>query len=96
MLRELGIKANYVLVNSGSEERLLNLLPSIAFNHCIIAVEETGKRKPLFLDLTASNHPTGAMPSADKNAFSLMIGPGITQISLFPITILNSFPFPFI
>ena len=84
MLRELGIKANYVLVNSGSEERLLNLLPSIAFNHCIIAVEETGKRKPLFLDLTASNHPTGAMPSADKNAFSLMIGPGITQPLLLP------------
>ncbi len=84
MLRELGIKANYVLVNSGNEERLLNLLPSIAFNHCIIAVEETGKKKPLFLDLTASNFPTGAIPAADKNAFSLLIRSGITQPLLLP------------
>jgi len=84
MLRELGINAHYVLVNSGNEERLLNLLPSIAFNHCIIAVEESGKQRPLFLDLTASNFPTGAIPSADRNAFSLLIRPGNTQPLLLP------------
>ena len=84
MLRELGIQADYVLVNSGSEERLQNLLPSIAFNHCIIAVEESGKKSPLFLDLTASNFPTGAIPSADKNAFALLIRQGNTQPLVLP------------
>jgi tetratricopeptide (TPR) repeat protein len=84
MLRELGIKADYVLVNSGNEERLLNVLPSIAFNHCIIAVQEQGKQKPLFLDLTASNFPTGVIPAADKNAFSLLIKQGVTQPLLLP------------
>lgn len=84
MLRELDIKADYVLVNSGSEERLTNILPSIAFNHCIIAVRETGKQQPLFLDLTASNFPTGVIPAADKNAFSLLIKPGNTIPIMLP------------
>ena len=84
MLGELGIKADYVLVNSGNEERLLHVLPSIAFNHCIIAVREKDNQKPFFLDLTASNFPTGVIPAADKNAFSLLIKPGITQPLLLP------------
>jgi len=84
MLRELGIKADYVLVNSGNEERLLNVLPSIAFNHCIIAVQEKHTQKPLFLDLTASNFPTGVIPAADKNAFSLLIKQGVSQPILLP------------
>lgn len=39
MLREVGITAHYVLVNSGDEERRGNIPPSIDFNHCIVAVE---------------------------------------------------------
>ena len=73
MLKELDIKADYVLVNSGAEQRLRDILPSIAFNHCIIAVRQSQNQNPLFLDLTASNFPAGVMPGADKNAFSLLI-----------------------
>jgi tetratricopeptide (TPR) repeat protein len=84
MLSELGIKADYVLVNSGNEERLLHLLPSIAFNHCIIAVRDNNSKNPLFLDLTASNFPMGVIPAADKNAFSLLIKQGVLQPLLLP------------
>lgn len=82
MLREVGIKAHYVLVNSGDEERFGNIPPSIEFNHCIVAVDN-GTPTPLFLDLTANNHPVGSIPTMDRDAFSLVIKPGNTT----PITL---------
>ena len=84
MLKELDIKADYVLVNSGAEQRLRDILPSIAFNHCIIAVRQSQNQNPLFLDLTASNFPAGVMPGADKNAFSLLIKNGSVQPIVLP------------
>ncbi|MBK9246788.1 MAG: DUF3857 domain-containing protein [Ignavibacteria bacterium] len=83
MLREVGIKANYVLVNSGDEERRGNIPPSIDFNHCIVAVEN-GTSTPTFLDLTANNHPVGSIPSMDRDAFSLVIKPGNSSTITLP------------
>jgi Tfp pilus assembly protein PilF/transglutaminase-like putative cysteine protease len=73
MLREAGLKANYVLVGdreSGSDPALL---PSIPFDHCIVAVETKEGRE--FLDLTASNYPIGAMPDGDLGALALVVEP---------------------
>ncbi|MBS1537645.1 MAG: DUF3857 domain-containing protein [Bacteroidetes bacterium] len=83
MLREVGIPANYVLVNSGDEEQKNNIPPSIEFNHCIVAVDN-GTNPPTFLDLTANNHPVGSIPTMDRDAFSLVIKPGNTQPILLP------------
>ncbi len=82
MLREVGIPANYVLVNSGDEEQRNNIPPTIEFNHCIVAVDN-GAKPPTFLDLTANNHPVGSIPSMDRDAFSLVIKPGNSE----PITL---------
>jgi tetratricopeptide (TPR) repeat protein len=82
MLREVGIPANYVLVNSGDEEQRNNIPPSIEFNHCIVAVDN-GANPPTFLDLTANNHPVGSIPTMDRAAFSLVIKPGSSK----PITL---------
>lgn len=76
MLREVGVKANYVLVNNGNEERLGDIPPSIAFNHCMVQAESD--EGPLFLDFTANNHPAGTVPTTDRNAFSLVIKNGST------------------
>lgn len=84
MLREVGIKAHYVLVNSGSEERLGDIPPAIEFNHCIAAVEKPSGY--YFLDFTAFNHPPGAVPGMDRAAFSLIIKPGEMKPILLPRT----------
>lgn len=73
----MGVKANYVLVNSGNKERIGDIPPSIAFNHCIVQAESD--RGPLFLDFTANNHPAGTVPTSDRNAFSLVIKNGSTS-----------------
>lgn len=76
MLREAGMHANYVLVNTRDAGLNAEVLPSIAFNHCIVAVETPkGER---YLDLTASNFPIGSIPSGDLEAFALVIKPGVT------------------
>lgn len=77
MLNELHIKAYYVLVNTRNEGLNKNILPSIAFNHAIVAVEL--KKSMLYLDLTAQNYPVGSVPNMDVDAFSLLIKPGTTK-----------------
>jgi hypothetical protein len=74
MLGELGLKGHYVLVNTRDEGLNRKVLPSIAFNHCIVAVETSRGLK--YLDLTANNYPIGSMPEMDLNAFALLIRPG--------------------
>jgi len=77
MLRELGMTAYYVLVNTRDEGLNEHVLPSIAFNHCIVAVETSkGER---YLDLTANNYPIGSTPEGDMGAFALVIKPGVTK-----------------
>lgn len=76
MLNELGLKADYVLVNTRDEGLNKNILPAIYFNHCIVAVETSHGLQ--YLDLTANNYPIGSMPEPDLNAFALVIRPGST------------------
>ncbi len=74
MLDELGVNAHYVLVNTRNEGANKSVLPSIAWNHCITAVEsELGLR---YLDLTANNFPIGAMPEFNMEAFCMLIKDG--------------------
>jgi tetratricopeptide (TPR) repeat protein len=75
MLREAGITAHHVLVNTRDEGLNKSILPSIAFNHCIVGVET--KQGIKYLDLTANNYPYGSLPSGDVEAFSLLIKPGV-------------------
>jgi tetratricopeptide (TPR) repeat protein len=71
MLNEVGIKAHYVLTNTWNEGANRNILPSIAFNHCIVGVDlKDGVR---YLDLTASNFSLGTIPPVVNGAFSLAI-----------------------
>ena len=74
MLREVGIEAHHVLVNTADQGSNAGILPTISFNHAITAVET--KNGLLYLDLTANNFPFGSAPGPDVNAFSLLIKKG--------------------
>jgi cytochrome c-type biogenesis protein CcmH/NrfG len=74
LLREVGIEAHYVLLNTKNEGLNRHILPSIAFNHVIVAVPVADSI--LYLDLTAENYPVGAVPEMDKDAFALYIKKG--------------------
>ncbi|HEX4950546.1 MAG TPA: DUF3857 domain-containing protein, partial [Blastocatellia bacterium] len=84
MLNEVGIKSYYTLVNTRDAGQNKNALPGIFFNHCIIAVETS---KGLhYLDLTAQNYPVNTLPQPDREAFSLLIKPGVKAAALLPRT----------
>lgn len=73
MLSVVGIKAQYVLVNTNTSTNHRQL-PSRDFDHVILVV--TTKQGALYMDLTASNYPIGSVPSGDVDAFSLLIARG--------------------
>jgi tetratricopeptide (TPR) repeat protein len=74
MLKEAGIDAFYVLVNTIDEGINKNILPSIAFNHTIVGVNTSNGI--LYLDLTAQHYPVGSVPRSDLDAFALAIKSG--------------------
>lgn len=74
MLAERNITSYHVLVETNTSPLRRTPLPSIPFDHCIVAVETSRGR--LFLDLTAANVPIGSVPFADIDAFCLLIKPG--------------------
>ncbi|MCD4655354.1 DUF3857 domain-containing protein, partial [bacterium] len=82
MLNEAGITAHYVLLNTRDYGLNKNILPSIAFNHAIAAVEIDDTI--LYTDLTASNFPMGSLPRNDLGAFMLRVKPGVTTTELLP------------
>lgn len=82
MLRETGLTAHYVLVNTRDEGSNRNALPAVVFNHCIVAVETAAGLK--YLDLTANNYPIGSVPQSDIDAFALVIKPGVTGPTRLP------------
>ncbi len=82
MLNEVGIKSYYTLVNTRDAGQNKNALPGIFFNHCIIAVETSKGLR--YLDLTAHNYPVTALPTSDREAFSLLIKPGVRASALLP------------
>ncbi len=77
MLSELDIKSYYVLVNTWDHGLNRNALPSISFNHAIVAAEVGDSL--IYMDLTAHNYPFKSLPLADQNAFALLIKEGETQ-----------------
>lgn len=82
MLKEIGVNAHYVLINTIDQGQNINSLPSLAFNHCIAAIEtKTGIR---YADLTAYNHPIGTVPNLDLDGFALMIKSGVKQPFFLP------------
>lgn len=74
MLREVGITAHHVLVNTADQGSNANMPPMISFNHAIAAVET--EHGLVYLDLTANNFPFGSAPAPDVNAFTLLIKEG--------------------
>ncbi len=75
LLKEVGINAHYVLLNTNDSGLNEHVLPSIAFNHVITGVEtENGMR---YLDFTGYNYPPESVPVGDLDAFYLLIKPGI-------------------
>jgi tetratricopeptide (TPR) repeat protein len=77
MLKEIGIPAYHVLVNTRNEGTNQYVLPSIAFNHCIVGAETQSGMK--YLDLTASNFSMESAPYMDQDAFALLIKPGVKE-----------------
>jgi len=81
MLAELKIPAHFVLLNTRDDAPSSALLPSIPFNHAIVAVDLPGS--PLSCDLTAPDYPLGTLPDADIEAYGLDIRPGVDALRLF-------------
>ncbi|MBC8479610.1 MAG: DUF3857 domain-containing protein [FCB group bacterium] len=77
MLDELGITANYVLVNTVNEGLNRGILPALEFNHAIARAEYDGQE--IYMDLTAQNYPLHTLPPMDQGAFILNIKPGIVE-----------------
>ncbi|MGE5438724.1 MAG: DUF3857 domain-containing protein [Bacteroidota bacterium] len=82
MLKEAGINSYYVLLSTSGNGRYENVLPSVIFNHCILAVETSKGEK--FIDLTANNYPVNTLPLMDLDAFYLLIKPGVTSPARMP------------
>lgn len=82
MLNEAGISSHYVLLNTIDNGRNGDVLPSLLFNHCILAVETKNGEK--FIDLTANNVPVNSLPALDIDAFYLIIKSGVTAPARIP------------
>jgi tetratricopeptide (TPR) repeat protein len=71
MAKEMGLKANLVLVDTRDNGEKDMLLPSIEFNHCIAQVKADGKN--YFIELTSDNLPFGTCTSTLNKALALSI-----------------------
>ncbi len=71
MAKEVGLKANLVLVNTRDNgERVMNQ-PTIDFNHCIVQAELDGKK--YMVELTDQKLAFGTITSYSKNSSCLLI-----------------------
>ncbi len=71
MAKEVGLKANLVLVNTRDNgERVMNQ-PTIDFNHCIVQTQLDGKT--YMVELTDQKLSFGTIPSYSKNSTCLVI-----------------------
>src|SRR5262249_43361797 len=82
MLREVGLNGHYVLLNTRDAGQHPNVLPAIRFNHCLAAVAT--RQGPRHLHLTERNLPFNSPPELDREAFSLLIKPGVNAPRLLP------------
>lgn len=71
MCKEVGVKANLVLVSTRDNGDNTMLLPSINFNHCIANLQTEGKN--YFIELTDTKNSFGAVSSSILNANGLII-----------------------
>ncbi len=81
MLRELGIDAYYVLVktkNFSSQK----ILPSLLFDHVIVAADVEGER--MYMDLTTDYYPYYVYPEGDCGAWALLIKDGEDELFQLP------------
>ena len=91
MLKQVGIEAGVVLVNSGEPRQNSVDWPSAWFNHAIVGiradeappegwpvVESLGKKWVLF-DPTDENTPLGFLPLDDSMGLGLLLQPGVDQ-----------------
>lgn len=77
MLAEAGIKADYVLVNTGT--KAINLqLPAPDFDHCIASIETKKGRR--YLDFTAHHFAVNSIPSNDLDVMCLQIGDNASSL----------------
>lgn len=77
MLKEIGIRANYVLVRTIDEGRLLNVPPGMYFNH-VIAVTYLDDKKQYY-DLTAKDHTCYFLPETLDGVLALEIENNVQQ-----------------
>jgi len=78
MLKEVGIPAWIVLMSTRGEENSPLVLPSLVFNHAVVAVQVG--RDTVLVDLTARNVPFGSLPDDDVGSFILHIRNGATDL----------------
>ena len=71
LAREVGMKANLVLINTRNNGEKDMVLPSMEFNHCIVKV--TVNNTPYYLELTDNDLPFAALPVGDMYAMALEI-----------------------
>jgi len=74
MLAERDVVAYHVLVQTYTSALAKNSLPSDDFDHDIVFVDMG--EKGMFIDLTADDVPVGSLPSADLDAFCLVVKQG--------------------
>lgn len=74
MLAERNIEAYHVLLRTNTSPLFRTPLPSIPFDHCIVAI--MSKKGLMYMDLTADNIPVGSLPFGDVDGLALMIKPG--------------------
>lgn len=92
LAREVGLKANLVLLNTRDNGENTMPLPAVTFNHCIAKVMINGK--PQYLELTDRDLPFGSLPPSDIGAQALEIPfnePGVKS-SLFKLEPNNRTP----
>ncbi|MEY4926125.1 MAG: hypothetical protein RI894_561, partial [Bacteroidota bacterium] len=77
MAKEMGLKANVVLVNTRDNGKFDLPLPSIDFNHCIAHLEADGKE--YLLEMTNNKMPFGSLNKNDIGAMMLNIPPNNTK-----------------
>ncbi len=71
LARLSGLKAQMVLVNTRDNGTKEMILPSMAFNHCVVKTWLDGKA--YFLELTDNQLPFAALPGTDEHAQCLVI-----------------------
>lgn len=71
LAREVGLKANLVLLSSRNNGAPALALPSMNFNHCLVKVVADGT--PWYLELTSASLPFGSLPNDDFQGLALEI-----------------------